>query len=210
MLEYIQQHGGLCMGMGRFRPQPGFWISADNVDPLYGMRYVLTLLRRDQPDQALVSFYGFLAQGLTRNTFIAGEGSSLVPLDERGRQFYCPPNSAGNAHFLQMLRYLLIQDWDLDDDAKPDTLRLCFATPKRWLENGKIIKVEHAPTAFGPVSFRLESKLADGKVLAQIELPERNSPNVFCFGRVFLMDGEFRLRNPRAGRCRSMNRGRRI
>src|SRR5439155_13187418 len=52
IIEYIQQHGGLCIGMGRFRPQPGFWTSADNVDPLYGMRYVLTLLRRDQPDRA--------------------------------------------------------------------------------------------------------------------------------------------------------------
>jgi hypothetical protein len=164
------------MGMGRFRPQPGFWVSAENVDPLYGMRYVLTLLRRDEPDLALVSFYGMLAQGFTRNTFIAGEGSSLVPLDERGRQFYCPPNSAGNAHLLQMLRYLLVQDWDLDDDGKPETLRLCFGTPRRWLEDGKVIKVEKAPTAFGPISLRLESKLSQNEIIADLDLPRRNAP----------------------------------
>src|SRR5207249_3014967 len=73
--------------------------------------------------RALVSFYGMLAHGFTRNTFVAGEGNSLSPVNDFGRQFYCPPNSAGNGHFLQMLRNLLVQDWDLDDDGKPETLR---------------------------------------------------------------------------------------
>jgi hypothetical protein len=176
ILQYIQQHGGLCMGMERARPWPSFWNGTQSLNPLYGMRYVLTLLRRDEPERALVSFYGMLAQGFTRNTFVAGEGSSLRPLDEYGRQFYCPPNSAGNAHFLQMLRYLLVQDWDLDDDGKPETLRLAFATPKRWLEDGKVIKVERAPTAFGPVSFRLESHLSRGEIKAEIDPPHRNRP----------------------------------
>jgi hypothetical protein len=178
LLQYIQQHGGLCMGMERARPWPSFWNGSQSVNPLYGMRYVLTLLRRDEPERALVSFYGMLAQGFTRNTFVAGEGSSLAPLDEFGRQFYCPPNSAGNAHFLQMLRYLLIQDWDLDDDGKPETLRLAFATPKRWLEDGKTINVERAPTAFGPVSFRIESHLSRGEITAEIDPPHRNRPKL--------------------------------
>ncbi len=39
--------------------------------------------------------------------------------------------------------------------ASPNTLRLLFATPKRWLEDGKTISVERAPTAFGPVSVRV-------------------------------------------------------
>jgi hypothetical protein len=146
------------------------------------------LLRRDEPERALVSFYGMLAQGFTRNTFVAGEGSSLTPLDEYGRQFYCPPNSAGNAHFLQMLRYLLVQDWDLDDDGKPETLRLAFATPKRWLEEGKTIKVERAPTAFGPVSFRLESHLSRGEIIAAIDPPHRNRPKSILF-RARVPDG---------------------
>lgn len=178
ILQYIQQHGGLCMGMERARPWPSFWNGTESLNPLYGMRYVLTLLRRDEPDRALVSFYGMLAQGFTRNTFVAGEGNSLTPLDEYGRQFYCPPNSAGNAHFLQMLRYLLVQDWDLDDDGKPETLRLAFATPKRWLEEGKTVKVERAPTAFGPVSFALESHLNRGEILAKIDPPNRNRPRL--------------------------------
>ena len=108
------------------------------MNPLYGTRYTLDTLRRDDPERALVSFYGMLAQGLTRNTFIGGEGCTLVPVDAGGRFFYCPPNSAASAHVLSMLRYMLVQDWDLDDDGKPETLRLAFATPKRWLEDGKV------------------------------------------------------------------------
>ena len=55
--------------------------------------------RRDEPDRALVSFYGMLAAGFTRDTFTCGEGCALESVDDWGRQFYCPPNSAGNAHF---------------------------------------------------------------------------------------------------------------
>lgn len=175
--HYQEEHGGLCMGMLRAGGlENTFWNSQYKVNPLYGTRYALDALRRDDVNRALVSFYGMLAQGFTRNTFISAEGASLAPLDEGGRFFYCPPNSAANAHFLSMLRYLLVQDFDLNDDGKPDTLRLFFATPKRWLEDGKIIKVERAPTAFGPVSVKMESHLSRGEVLADIALPERNAP----------------------------------
>ncbi len=133
-------------------------------------------MRRDDPERALVSFYGMLAHGLTRNTFVGGEGCSLSPIDEGGRLLYCPPNSAANAHLLSMLRYMLVQDWDLNEDGKPETLRLLFATPRRWLEDGKTIKVERAPTAFGPVSMQVESKLSQGEVVAQVDLPRRNKP----------------------------------
>ena len=187
--RYQEQHGGLCMGMLRSGGgQFNFWTSDNRINPLYGTRYALDTLRRDDPERALVSFYGMLAQGFTRNTFICGEGCNLDPVDGGGRMFYCPPNSAANAHFLSMLRYLLVQDWDSDDDGKPDTLRLAFATPKRWLEDGKIIKVERAPTAFGPVSFQIESKLSEGKVLAEFNLPVRNPPKQ-TQARIRLPDG---------------------
>ncbi|EEF59522.1 hypothetical protein Cflav_PD2366 [Pedosphaera parvula Ellin514] len=174
LTQYIQQHGGLCMGMARSLPAPGWWVSPHNMNPLYGMHYGLTLLRRDEPDRALVTFYGMLAQGLTRETFVAGEGNSIVPLDAFGRQFMMPPNSGGNAHVLQMLRYLLVQDFDLNDDGEPDTLRLCFSTPRRWLEDGKTIAVEDAPTAFGPLSMKVQSKLKAGEVDVELSLPVRN------------------------------------
>lgn len=175
--RYLQEHGGLCMGMTRSGgAQPTFWTSPHRTNPLYGTRYVIDALRRDDPERALVSFYGMLAQGFTRNTFVTGEACDLEPVDAGGRFFYCPPNTAGNGHFLSMLRHLLIQDFDQDDDGTPETLRLLFATPRRWLEDGQTIRVERAPTAFGPMSLHVSSRLDRGEILAEVDLPARNPP----------------------------------
>ncbi|MEO5802690.1 MAG: hypothetical protein ABIR24_04105 [Verrucomicrobiota bacterium] len=175
--KYFETHGGLCMGLTRSAAtNHTFWTGKHRTNPLYGMRYIEDALRRDDVERALVSFYGMLAHGLTRNTFIGAEGTAIEPLDEGGRQFYCPPNTASNGQWLWTLRQLLVQDLDVNEDGRPDTLRLGFGTPKRWLEDGKIIKVERAPTAFGPVSMKLESKLGEGEVLAEVDLPQRNLP----------------------------------
>jgi hypothetical protein len=187
--RYLETHGGLCMGMIRAGgAQNNFWTGPDRINPLYGTRYTLDVLRRDEPERALVALYGMLAQGFTRNTLIAGEGSTLAPVDDGGRFFYCPPNSAGNAHFLSVLRNLLVQDWDLDDDGEPETLRLLFATSKRWLADGEELVVRQAPTAFGPVSVAAESRLSAGRVTMTVQLPDRN-PARHCYLRARVPDG---------------------
>ncbi len=173
--HYLENHGGLLMGMTRAGGTAhGFWTGNERVNPLYGTRYVLDALRRDDADRALVSFYGMLAQGMTRNTLIAGEGSTLQPVDEYGRFFYCPPNTAGNAHFLSMLRHLLVQDIDANNDGQPESLRLFFGTSRRWLQQGKELAIEGAPTAFGPVSLRVQSHLEEGFVVIEGTLPNRH------------------------------------
>jgi hypothetical protein len=173
LIEYLQQHGGIAMGMIRTQPAQGQFQGEPGVNPLYGLRYQLALLRRDDRERALVGFYGQLAQGMTRDTFIGGEGSRFVHGDENGRSFYLPPNSASNAAWLVTLRYLLIQDWDLDEDAKPETLRLLFGVPRSWLEDGKTTTVSKAPTMFGPVSIDVHSKLSDGIVEVRVAPPPR-------------------------------------
>jgi hypothetical protein len=188
-LAYIQHRGGLVMGMLSTHAETDkYWQAPRKINDLYGMRYALLLLMRDQPDQALVSFYGKLAQGFTRDTFICCEGSDIRPLDEHGRLMYLPPNSAGNANFLQQLRYLLVQDYDLDDDGREETLRLAFATPRRWLADGARVSVQKAPTTFGEVSFVIESALKDGRVEADVTLPDR-SPAKATLLRLRLPDG---------------------
>jgi hypothetical protein len=173
ILRYIQTRGGLCMGMIRCQSNRGAWTNVQNIDDLYTTRYALALLERDESDRALVSFYGKLAQGMTRDTFIDGEATGIEPLDQFGRQIGLPPNSTANAFFLEMLRYLLVQDYDTDDDGRADTLRLCFATPRRWLEDGNEIAIERAPTLFGDVSFKINSDLKHNRVTAEIDLPKR-------------------------------------
>jgi hypothetical protein len=197
ILDYLQEHGGIFMGMIRFDQHSGLFANEDAVDDLYGLRYTIKLLQLDEVDRALVSFYGKLAQGLTRGTFIGAEGTGLRALDQWGRPMYLPPNTASSALSLWTLRYLLVQDWDMDDDGMPETLRLGFATPKSWLENGKTIKLSHAPTAFGPLALTIYSRLARGEVIAELELPARN-PAKKTFLRVRVPDG-WRVTSARAG-----------
>ncbi len=177
LLNYQYQHGGIAMGMVRFHQHSGLYANESGVDDLYTLRHTEKLLQRDEADRALVSFYGKLAHGLTRDTFIGCEGSSLRSLDEFGRPMYLPPNSTSDAFFLWTLRGLLVQDFDSNDDCRPDTLRLLFATPKSWLEDGKQIRVQNAPTAFGPLSLHISSELNKGRITADLELPKRNNPD---------------------------------
>jgi hypothetical protein len=153
------------------------------------------MLRRDDPDRANLSLYGKLAQGYTRDTFIGCEGSSIGSPDGWGRQMYLPPNSASNANYLEQLRYTLVQDYDLNDDGHPETLRLAFATPRPWLKTGGRISVIDAPTAFGPVSFTIESQV--GSVKADVTLPDRN-PAEKVLLRLRLPDGE-KITSAKAG-----------
>ncbi len=171
IIETFRRRGGLCMGMVRVHKLDHLYDNPEGVNDLYGLRYVEAVLRRDEPEHALVTFYGKLAQGMTRDTFIGAEGTALAPLDPFGRPMYLPPNSAANAGFLRNLRDLLVQDWDLDDDGVPETLRLLFATPRAWMEEGKAIRVERAPTAFGPVSVRAAA--GRDEVVVEVEPPPR-------------------------------------
>lgn len=173
MIDYLRQHGGIAMGMIRSMPHQGEFNNQPGVNVLYGLRYMLGLLRRDDREHALTGFYGQLAQGMTRETFIGGEGSRFLHGDRFGRSFYLPPNTASNATFLTVLRYLLIQDWDLDGDGAPETLRLLYAAPARWLRDGAVLNVGRAPTAFGNLSFRVESRLSRGEIDVSIDSPPR-------------------------------------
>ena len=173
LIGYLQQHGGIAMGMIRSQPHQGEFNKQPGVNPLYGLRYQLALLRRDDREKVLVGFYGQLAQAMTRDTFIGGEGSRFLHGDSNGRSFYLPPNSTSNAAWLITLRYLFVQDWDLSEDGEPDTLRLLYGVPRRWLADGQKIAIENAPSAFGPVSVSAESRLRDGQVAIRVTPPSR-------------------------------------
>ena len=58
------------------------------------------------------------------------------------------------------------------DDGRAAALQLLFATPRKWLADGKEIRVERAPTQFGPVSLVVQSHLKEGHVAAELKLPQ--------------------------------------
>ena len=139
-----------------------------------------------------------LAQGFTRNTFICGEGCALRAGRRRWPDFLLPAEQrrqrAFPLHAAQPARAGLRPR---STTASPRALRLLFATPRRWLEDGKKIAVERAPTAFGPVSVSIQSHLSRGEVIADVALPEREMPKRTLL-RARVPEG-WRVRGAKAG-----------
>ncbi|MCD4826054.1 MAG: hypothetical protein K8S55_15800, partial [Phycisphaerae bacterium] len=187
ILHYMFNHGSRFLGLTRFnyypvpigscreRGLPGYKTTgADNV---YGVLVIDMLAAQDEADQIVLSFYGKLAHGMTRGTFIAGEGDSFEP-GKQYRSMYLPPNLTNNALFLKILHDMLVY-YHVDEDGMPDELWLAHFTPRAWLEDGKEIRVSKAPTMFGEISYHIKSHLKQGRIEVQIQAPARSQPKSF-------------------------------
>ena len=161
-LAYLLEHGSRLLGLVRAGGYalygPGATSTLSGTDEVYGVNAARFMAAMDESDQLVLSLYGQLADGMTPNTFVAGEAASVAPLDGlRYRAMYLPPNSVSNDAFLETLRLMLVQDTAAG-------LRLAFATPRAWLEAGKRIAVTAAPTRFGPVSYTLTASAHEVRV----------------------------------------------
>ncbi len=72
-------------------------------------------------------------------------------------------------YFLHQTREMLVQE-------RGDQLWLAPLIPSDWLKDGLGVGVTNAPTRFGRVSYRLNSKAASGAIEAHIEPPARSAP----------------------------------
>lgn len=185
IVDYMHTHGGLFLGLLRFNYYPtpigayrrdglpGY--DTTGVDNVYLPAYLRVLAAQDMAERQVLTFYGKLAHGMTRDTFVTGEGTTLgTRPDQYYRSTYGGPSSANNTAFLLNLRLMLVRESFNHDTGVPEGLYLAHATPRGWLEDGKEIVVDEAPTCFGPVSYRIASKLAEGVVHVALDLPTRN------------------------------------
>jgi len=131
-------------------------------EPVYNPQATAYLLR-DDSKMVIRAFYSYMACAFSH--------SVLEPVEHRWTwgQYFGPPSTDGA--WFELYRNMLINE--LDDD----TLLLMQATPRKWLEHGKRIEVERAPTYYGEISLSVESQAASDKLLAQIEMPKRRSPD---------------------------------
>ena len=186
ILDYMHGHGGLFLGLMRFNyyPTPIGSYRADGlpgyrttgVDNVYLPSYIRMVAAQGDAERQILSFYGKLAHGMTRNTYVSGEGATLGA--EPGvyyRSCYGTPCSANNTTFLLNLRLMLVRESFNHETGVPEGLFLAQATPRAWLEDGKTIDVKEAPTCFGPVSYRIQSHVAEKYVQVAVTLPERNA-----------------------------------
>ena len=117
-------------------------------EPVYNPQS-MAYLRRDDPEAVIRSFYSFLACGFSQ--------SVLEPVEHRWTwgQYFGPPSTDGA--WFELYRNMLVRG--LDDGG----LILFQSPPRRWLEDGKRIEVERAPTFYGKLSMTMESRAASGR-----------------------------------------------
>ncbi len=130
-------------------------------EPVYNQQ-ALAYLWRDEPQPAIRAFYSMLACAFSHTVF--------EPVEHRWGwgQYFGPPSTDGA--WFELYRNMLVQERD------DDSLWLCAATPRRWLEDGKRIRVERAPTCYGPVSLTVESHAASGTIIARFSADWRKRP----------------------------------
>jgi len=170
IIDYIEKKGGLLLGLARLGKYSGA-ANAD-IDPHYGAGYIETLLARGEREKFLLSFYGLLAHGMSRDTFSAPESSNVFPLrvapekwNEMFRQTMWewgrnlgdihlsePLSSGANAVALSCLRDMLIRE---EMGGEKNVLHLLSGIPRRWLTAGKKLSVRNAPSYFGILSIEL-------------------------------------------------------
>ena len=148
-------------------------------EPVYNQQATAYLLR-DDPKAAIRAFYSYMASAFSH--------SVLEPVEHRWThgQYFGPPSTDGA--WFELYRYLLIHERD------DNSLLLCQATPRKWLEDGKKIEIGRAPTYYGKMSLSVESQTNSGKIVALIAMPDRTRPETLLL----------RLRHPEAKPIRAV------
>jgi hypothetical protein len=148
-------------------------------EPVYNQNATAHLLR-DDPVSAIRAFYSMMASGFSQSVF--------EPVEHRWMhgQYFGPPSTDGA--WAELYRNMLVRE------TSGATLLLAQATPRRWLEDGRHIRVERAPTEYGLLSFQITSRTSANEIEADVTMPQRKRPAALII----------RLRHPDAKRIQSV------
>jgi hypothetical protein len=159
--EALENRGGLIAGVCALR---SFLSPRPETCHGFAFGYWMTCLRRDEPKRAILGFYSTMALGMTRTTYGGVEHPFLD-----GQNPYTIPHLRTGSQQLRLLRSMLVRE-------EGDQLILAQATPRPWLAQGKSVRVENAPTCFGPMGYQIDSQVERGKIVVRLDPPTRQLP----------------------------------
>ena len=124
--------------------------------------YAQMLLRLDRIEEYLLFLYSHQYHDHTRGSWTAGEVSGITG----DTALFCIP---AQQTIPLLVRWMLVLE-----DSDEDRLYLGKGLPRDWVESGKEIRIEQAPTRWGRVTFKM---IADGKgrVTATVELHSKSN-----------------------------------
>ncbi len=148
-------------------------------EPVYNQQATAYLLR-DEPEATIRAFYSMMACAFSHSVF--------EPVEHRWGwgQYFGPPSTDGA--WFELYRRMLI------DERADGTLLIGQAVPRAWMADGRRVRVQRAPSYFGPLSVVLESHAAEGLLKATVELGGIERPVALLV----------RLRHPTGERLKSV------
>jgi hypothetical protein len=167
VIDCMRAYGATTLGVvanvGRFQE--------DGRDILgfisYG--YAQTLLRLDRIEEFLLFLYSHRYHAHTRGSWTAGEVTGIT--GDSGT--YCVPSQQT---IPLLVRWMLVLE-----DSDEDRLYLAKGLPREWVVSGREIRIEHAPTRWGRVSFSLVTKPGSKSIAGQVELSGTTAPQELHF-----------------------------
>eukprot|EP00440_Ansanella_granifera_P019137 gb/GFBE01020791.1/.p1 GENE.gb/GFBE01020791.1/~~gb/GFBE01020791.1/.p1 ORF type:complete len:845 (+),score=132.62 gb/GFBE01020791.1/:1-2535(+) len=128
---------------------------------LHGWGY--GLLQADQIDAFLLQYFAVSAHGYTPGTWIAPESANIDR--SVSSVAYCTPAQLTAPIYLKwMLAF---------EDPISHTLWLGKASPRVWLSQGEVWRIDEVPTAYGRISLLVASSIdSEGVIRANLTVPE--------------------------------------
>lgn len=169
--EFLEKRDGLILGLAR-------WTNSVNIDPHFVAGYGITNLRLNEIDKFLLTFYGLISYGMSRETFSTQECSDIVHginiYGNQGEKHWAStrqPHLHSSSELIRLLNMMLVKE-------EKDEIWLTWGTPRKWLENGKKIEVKKLNTCYGPFDFTIDSHVSEGYIKTDISASLRKSPAV--------------------------------
>jgi hypothetical protein len=139
------------------------WLGASGaIHPYMSAYTTMASLARGEDEQVVEDFYWYLLHSTAAHAFPEG-----IFYQRRFAWSHTIPHVTGASNYAILLRHMLVHE-------RGDELHLLPAVPDGWLADGKEIRVERAPTHFGPMSLVVRGKA--GGVEARFSPPQRTLP----------------------------------
>ncbi|MGB8473772.1 MAG: hypothetical protein WCE61_06765 [Candidatus Acidiferrum sp.] len=126
--------------------------------------YAQMLLRLDRIEEYLLFLYAHRFHDHTRGSWVAGEVSGIGG----DTAIFCIP---AQQTIPLLVRWMLVLE-DSDDE------RLYFGKglPRDWVISGRVIKIQRAPTRWGPVDLQMQTFQKKKQVVAKVALQKPGTP----------------------------------
>jgi hypothetical protein len=100
--------------------------------------------------------------GQARNLYATQEHDNFIQGKNDSWYYARQPHLHSTSELIRITNKMLIYEENGGD------ICLSFGIPRAWLEDGKTVEVKNSQTCFGPVSYQIESGVAEGRIKVSV------------------------------------------